>query len=54
MFTNFIANLSPATVSVSPFYAFEKSDAVGKAIVILLFIGSIYTWTNDRKMDISF
>jgi biopolymer transport protein TolQ len=45
MFTNFIASLTPATVSVSPFYAFEKSDAVGKAIVILLFIGSIYTWT---------
>jgi biopolymer transport protein TolQ len=45
MFTTFITCLSPATVSVSPFYAFAKSDAVGKAIVILLFIGSIYIWT---------
>ena len=45
MITNFITTLSPATVSVSPFYAFAKSDAVGKAIVVLLFIVSIYIWT---------
>ena len=45
MFANIIATLSPATGSVSPFYAFAKSDAVGKAIVILLFIVSIYIWT---------
>ena len=45
MLTSFFVSLSPATALVSPFYAFEKSDAVGKAIVILLFIGSIYIWT---------
>jgi len=45
MITGFIVSLSPAAVSVSPFYAFAKSDAVGKAIVILLFIVSIYIWT---------
>ena len=45
MFTSFILNLSPATASAGPFYAFAESDAVGKAIVIFLFIGSIYVWT---------
>jgi biopolymer transport protein TolQ len=27
------------------YYAFEKSDGVGKAVVVLLFLGSIFTWT---------
>ena len=45
MFSSFIISLTPATISVSPFYAFTKSDAVGKAIVILLLIVSIYVWT---------
>jgi len=38
----------PLTIWVataSPYYAFEKSDSVGKVIVIMLFLGSIFTWT---------
>ena len=45
MLSNFFHYLSPASISVSPFYAFSKSDAVGKIIVVFLFIGSIYIWT---------
>lgn len=36
--------LSPANIE-NAFYAFKTSDLVGQAIVILLFIGSIFTWT---------
>ena len=27
------------------YYAFENSDGVGKGIVVLLLIGSVFTWT---------
>ncbi|HJO95933.1 MAG TPA: MotA/TolQ/ExbB proton channel family protein [Victivallales bacterium] len=46
MFLNYISSVAvPATVSISPFYAFAQSDFIGKTIVIILFIGSIYIWT---------
>jgi biopolymer transport protein TolQ len=46
MFLNYITSVvTPATISVSPFYAFTQSDFIGKTIVIILFIGSIYIWT---------
>jgi biopolymer transport protein TolQ len=35
----------PIAAAANPFYAFTQSDAVGKFIVIFLFIGSIYIWT---------
>ena len=35
----------PIAAAANPFYAFNQSDAVGKFIVIFLFIGSIYIWT---------
>lgn len=42
-------SLSSSTASLvlatSPYYAFQQSDSVGKGVVILLFIGSILTWT---------
>jgi biopolymer transport protein TolQ len=41
---SFLGNL-PIAAAANPFYAFSQSDAVGKFIVILLFIGSIYIWT---------
>ena len=31
--------------AVSPYYAFETSDMVGKTVVVLLFLGSVFTWT---------
>ena len=34
-----------AATEPSAYYAFQHSDAVGKAIVIILIIGSILTWT---------
>ena len=40
----FFQNLPIAAVA-NPFYAFSQSDAVGKFIVIFLFISSIYVWT---------
>jgi len=38
------AAVSPATVE-NAFYAFKQSDIVGQAIVLFLFLGSIFTWT---------
>ena len=38
----------PATLLASApgvYYAFENSDALGKGIVVLLLIGSVFTWT---------
>lgn len=34
-----------AAAPVSPYYAYEHSDLVGKSIVIILLVGSILTWT---------
>jgi biopolymer transport protein TolQ len=31
--------------AAGPYYAFENSDFVGRAVVIFLFFGSIFTWT---------
>jgi biopolymer transport protein TolQ len=39
-----LAMLSPATVE-NAFYAFRTSDIIGQTIVVLLFVGSIFTWT---------
>jgi biopolymer transport protein ExbB/TolQ len=36
--------LSPATIE-NGFYAFRTSDLVGQAIVVMLFFGSMFTWT---------
>jgi biopolymer transport protein TolQ len=41
MFTGFNCLIASAGV----YYAFDKSDSVGKAVVVLLFLGSILTWT---------
>ncbi|MBN2641209.1 MAG: MotA/TolQ/ExbB proton channel family protein [Victivallales bacterium] len=39
-------SLLPVIIAdVSPYYAYQNSDGMGRAIVILLFIGSIITWT---------
>lgn len=38
------ANAMTHVASASPFYAFQQSDFVGKAVVVFLFIGSIFTW----------
>ena len=35
----------PLAATANPFYAFQQSDALGKFIVIFLFVGSIYIWT---------
>lgn len=37
--------LTTVAVTANPFYAFNHSDTCGKAVVLLLFGGSIYTWT---------
>lgn len=37
--------LYTAIADVSPYYAYEHSDFMGRSIVILLFLGSILTWT---------
>lgn len=31
--------------AANPYYAFQQSDSVGKAVVAILFVGSILTWT---------
>ncbi len=39
-------SLLPVLIAdVSPYYAYQHSDGMGRAIVILLFLGSILTWT---------
>ncbi len=40
-----LLNSAPTLAVVSPFYAFEQSDAVGRIIVLLLFIASIVAWS---------
>ena len=42
---SFINFIIPAAITASPFYAFSQSDLIGKSIVLLLFISSIYIWT---------
>ncbi len=37
----------------SPYYAFQQSDGVGKGVVLLLFLGSILTWTIMIEKGIS-
>ncbi len=37
--------LTTVAASANPFQAFNYSDACGKAVVLMLFGGSIYTWT---------
>ncbi len=37
--------MNPIIASSGAYYAFENSDIVGKSIVVLLFFGSILTWT---------
>jgi len=39
-----IIPLAPANIE-NAFYAFKTSDVVGQGIVLLLFLGSIFTWT---------
>jgi biopolymer transport protein TolQ len=39
--------------SAGPYYAFQQSDSVGKAVVLLLFTGSILTWTIMIEKGIS-
>ncbi len=36
---------TPAAAGVSPFYAFEQSDLVGRTIVLLLFGASVVAWS---------
>ncbi len=38
-------HIPPTLATSMPVYAFRQSDSVGKAIVILLLIGSVFTWT---------
>lgn len=38
-------SLMTVMADVSPYYAFEQSDMLGKAIVGLLVLGSVMTWT---------
>lgn len=42
---NLLNALPLALAQANPFYAFVRSDAIGKTICIFLFIGSIYVWT---------
>jgi len=49
----FIQNIVIAAAEPSVYYAFEKSDLVGKSIVLLLFIFSIFTWTIMLEKGIS-
>lgn len=41
----YIQALYPFFASAGAYYAFSHSDVVGKTVVILLFIGSMMTWT---------
>ncbi len=49
MFHFLLASSSPGV-----YYAFENSDGVGKGIVVLLLIGSVFTWTVmlDKAMSL--
>ncbi|MFA7231391.1 MAG: MotA/TolQ/ExbB proton channel family protein [Victivallaceae bacterium] len=40
-----ILNFCPVFAAAGAYYAFEQSDLPGKTIVVLLFFGSILTWT---------
>lgn len=44
--------ITPFITSIS-YYAFQQSDIVGKGIVLLLFVGSIFTWTIMIEKGIS-
>jgi hypothetical protein len=54
MFTNSIVSLGTATVTVSPFYAFAKSDAVGKDYRTTFHRVNLHMDNYDRKMNVSF
>ncbi|MCF6174318.1 MAG: MotA/TolQ/ExbB proton channel family protein [Victivallaceae bacterium] len=41
----YIQALYPFFASAGAYYAFKESDGVGKTVVILLFLGSMLTWT---------
>ena len=41
----YIQALYPFFASAGAYYAFKESDGVGKTVVLLLFLGSMLTWT---------
>ncbi len=41
----YIQALYPFFASAGAYYAFQESDGVGKTVVLLLFLGSMLTWT---------
>jgi biopolymer transport protein TolQ len=43
----------PVIATTSPYYVFQQSDGVGQAVVFLLFLGSILTWTIMVEKGIS-
>lgn len=47
--------ISAMSASESAFYAFDTSDAVGQAIVLILGVGSIATWSimMDKYLELN-